>query len=78
LVIAWRETLDPSVRRTIDSGPASHSRATMCKRVSSPSAENMGAASEAPAEAEARDRDTTAVSGSCYWVCARYFSISFV
>ena len=45
LVIAWRVTPDPSLRRAIDSGPSPDSRATSLSRVSSPSAANTGAAS---------------------------------
>src|ERR1700733_14587816 len=41
--MAWRVTLDPAVRPVIDSGPSSHRRRTIRKRVSSPSAAKMGA-----------------------------------
>lgn len=57
LVIAWRETFAPSVRRTIGWGPLAHSRATRFNRVSSPSAANTGAASASFGAAEGRDRD---------------------
>src|SRR3954447_24314001 len=45
LVMAWRVTSVPSLKRTIESGPSLHKRETSLRRVSSPSAANSGAAS---------------------------------
>ena len=61
LVRACRETFEPSVNRTMDKGPPSHKRRTIWRRVSSPSAANSGATSDARAAAP-RFRDTVAVS----------------
>jgi len=44
-----RVTAAPVVSRAIDSGPAVHSRATSCRRVSSPNAANTGAEAASPA-----------------------------
>src|SRR5579871_1881796 len=56
LVTACRDTLDPSVSRTIDCGPPSQSRTTICRRVASPSAANSGAASASRIAAALRRR----------------------
>src|SRR5688572_506009 len=57
LVIACRVTPAPSLRRVIDSGPSAHSRATIWRRVWSPSAANTGALSCSRAAAALRPRD---------------------
>src|SRR2546425_7996869 len=46
LVMAWRVTADPAVRRVIERGPSELSRATSASRVSSPRAANTGAVRE--------------------------------
>lgn len=74
-VTAWREIFEPFVSRTIERGPSSHSRATMNKRVSSPSAANIGAVSARSATA-ARDRDVMDGLLAHVAVAVRYFSMS--
>src|SRR6188768_1586366 len=55
LVMAWRVTLAPWLRRTMDCGPLLHRRTTSSSRVSSPSAAKTGAASRSFTAADERD-----------------------